>query len=241
MVIDISLFDVVFEPLHDKRVGYVIGDGNVGDDLINAATFQLMDKYDIDYDIWLPGDNAKYDVLTYSGGGNMGSYYPKTLAVRREALKTGIPVIILPQSFMWPEDLGYYKVYARELASLELCDGILAPDLALGYEADFDIGEPIYDEGLFLRGDREGLFGDIGSIGDPIYMVKDYIEYVELASRYNHVITDRLHFAISGLLCNRKVTILPNSYHKNMSMYETWLKDLGCNYSDSPILPSVGD
>jgi hypothetical protein len=28
--------------------------------------------------------------------------------------------------------------------------------------------------------------------------------------------------------------LLPNSYHKNRSMYETWLRDLGCMFAPEP-------
>jgi exopolysaccharide biosynthesis predicted pyruvyltransferase EpsI len=54
-----------------------------------------------------------------------------------------------------------------------------------------------------------------------------------LATQYKRIITDRLHFAISGLILGRETTILPNSYHKNRSMYETWLRDLGCNFAEN--------
>jgi exopolysaccharide biosynthesis predicted pyruvyltransferase EpsI len=57
--------------------------------------------------------------------------------------------------------------------------------------------------------------------------------YLRLASRYEVIMTDRLHFAVAGILLDRKVVLLPNSYHKNASMYETWLSDLGCGYARS--------
>lgn len=43
--------------------------------------------------------------------------------------------------------------------------------------------------------------------------------------------TDRLHFAIAGLHAGRDVTLLANDYHKNKSMHETWLADLGCRFA----------
>ncbi len=36
------------------------------------------------------------------------------------------------------------------------------------------------------------------------------------------------------MLLGRKVILLPNSYYKNEGMYKTWLKDLGCRWSDNP-------
>jgi hypothetical protein len=50
---------------------------------------------------------------------------------------------------------------------------------------------------------------------------------------FEHIVTDRLHFAIAGLMTGRDVSLLPNGYHKNRSMYETWLEDLGCHWLES--------
>ena len=58
-------------------------------------------------------------------------------------------------------------------------------------------------------------------------------EYILLAARYETIFTNRLHFAIAGLIAGRKVTLLPNSYFKNKSIWECWLKDLGCLWSES--------
>jgi exopolysaccharide biosynthesis predicted pyruvyltransferase EpsI len=54
-----------------------------------------------------------------------------------------------------------------------------------------------------------------------------------LAARYRRIITDRLHCAIAGLHAGREVTLLPNNTHKNRSMHETWLADLGCRFAES--------
>ncbi|MFZ0488311.1 MAG: hypothetical protein WAL83_15050, partial [Arenicellales bacterium] len=65
------------------------------------------------------------------------------------------------------------------------------------------------------------------SLVDPVTNNNTPLEYVEFASLFEHVVTDRLHFAISALLARRKVALLPNSTGKNRAMYETWLRDLG--------------
>lgn len=44
--------------------------------------------------------------------------------------------------------------------------------------------------------------------------------------QYDHIVTSRLHGAIFGLLLDRKVTILDNSYGKNSRYYDSWLKDI---------------
>ncbi|MEZ6066062.1 MAG: hypothetical protein R3B90_10215 [Planctomycetaceae bacterium] len=59
-------------------------------------------------------------------------------------------------------------------------------------------------------------------------------EYLRLAGRYAQIITDRLHFAVCGLLCSRRVILCPNAYHKNLGMWETWLHRLGCEWAETP-------
>lgn len=47
----------------------------------------------------------------------------------------------------------------------------------------------------------------------------------EFINNYNQIATTRLHGAIMCILLNKKVYILDNSYGKNSSFYETWLKE----------------
>ncbi|MFV0445602.1 MAG: iron-sulfur cluster assembly scaffold protein, partial [Planctomycetaceae bacterium] len=173
------------------------------------------------------------------GGGNMGSRYMRELEVRRRAVQDavarGIPIVVLPQSWMSPEPGPFARAYVRERASLQHCpNGILAPDLALGYDYEPRSTGPTKERGLFLRRDSERRVSFQVGEQDPARMCRTPAKYLALASRYSHIITDRLHFAICGLLNRRRVTLLPNSYHKNRSLWETWLADLGCEWANDP-------
>lgn len=224
-------FRPIFEELRGKRIGYAPNFGNCGDDMITQATVQLFTRFGLDWQPWREGRD--YDVLLFGGGGSMGGSYYSTFELRQKLLASGLPVIVLPQSFMGPEAGAYAKVYVRERDSLQHApDAILAPDLALGMEW-LNEQEAVYERGLFLRRDLEGLFEHPASKGDPARLVQGWADYLRLAGQHGWIITDRLHFAIAGLLCGRRVTLLPNSYHKNRSMYDTWLKDLGCEWSDA--------
>lgn len=241
-----SAFGKIFEPLRERRIGYVRLPGNVGDGLIEAAAFQMMRYFEIDFVVTEPSSSAKVDEWLIAGGGNMGSYYQSCQEQRRMVLADGRPVSVLPQSFITAEAFAYKRVFVRENASLSLRpDALLAPDLSLGLKVPrlwkVTIGldrlkrsEPIIDEGLWLRQDREALFSQSKSLGDPAACCPSPFQYLRLAARYTHVITDRLHFAVAALLCGRKTTLLPNSYHKNRSMYDTWLRELGCEWRDTP-------
>jgi len=227
-------FAHVFEPLQGKRIGFIRPKGNVGDALIEWATRQLFDEFGIDWKLQDPDAiAADVDELVFGGGGNMGSLYRRNWDLRTKCLQLGRPLTILPQSYTTAEKRPFERIYVRERASLQLEPrGILAPDLALGlsYTAR---QAPTHDTGVFLRKDVEGAVRRGWFRRDPIQLCRTPQEYLELAARYRHVITDRLHFAISSLIVGRRATLLPNSYHKNISMYETWLRGLGCEFAGS--------
>ena len=90
----------VFEPFRGKRLGYVRPRGNVGDLLIEWATFQLFDVFGIPWKTQNPHEPADdVDELVFGGGGNMGCLYKDNQQLRRDCLRLGPPLTILPQSF----------------------------------------------------------------------------------------------------------------------------------------------
>lgn len=235
-LLPMKMFAPVFEPLRGKMVGFIRPIGNVGDDLIAMATHQLFDNFAIRWREVTPHDCADCDELAFGGGGNMGSMYQNNWDLRTRCLETGLPVTILPQSFTTAEEREFHRVYVRERESQKLCPtGILAPDLALGLEYATKT-RPRVELGVFLRRDRETAQGSWfrWRRKDPARMCDSAIEYLELAAQHSRIITDRLHFAICGLTVGRQVALLGNSYHKNRSIYETWLKPLGCRFATSP-------
>ncbi len=224
------LFAEVFMPLKGKRIGYLRSFGNVGDRLIDWAAFQLFESFSLCWrivEVEKPGD---VDELVFAGGGNMG-LSKSNAALRRKSLRLGLPLTILPQSFAAPEDLPFKRVFVREHASLRYCPGAsIAPDLALGLRYETTT-QPQAKTCLFLRCDREGVQKRSLFQRDPIKNIDGPQDYLELAARHEVIITDRLHFAIAGLIVGRQVTLLANSYHKNEAMHATWLASLGCRFA----------
>ena len=234
-LLPLDAFAPVFEPLAGRRIGYVRPYGNVGDDLIEWATRQLFDEFAIDWQVCDPDVNGAddFDELVFGGGGNMGARYRNNWELRGKVLALGLPVTILPQSFTSSEERPYRRVYVRERASMAFCpQGILAPDLALGLRHPV-CRLPTRGLGVFLRRDPERAAGLRWFSRDPVRLCRSPQEYLDLAASYERIVTDRLHFAICGLLAGRDTTLLPNDYHKNTSMFETWLKSLGCRFASS--------
>jgi len=228
-------FADVFEPLLPSRVGYVRPYGNVGDKLIESATLQLFAEFGVrwKYQSHEGPLEPRVDHLVYGGGGNMGTFYRDNWEQRGQALRLGLPMTILPQTFTSAEDRDYARIYVRERDSLRLCPtATLAPDLALGLVWKRST-PPTKDLGVFLRGDVESAVNRRWWSRDPARMCRTPEAYLNLAASYRRLVTDRLHFAICGLIAGRDVALLPNSYYKNRAMHATWLEDLGCRFAAS--------
>lgn len=222
----------VMAPLAGRRIGYIRPVGHVGEALLDLATMQLFAEFGIRWQPLDLEDPVEVDAIVF-GGGSMGRRSVQNHALRSQALTFGVPVIILPQSFTDREDRPFARVFVRERASLGLRpDGILAPDLALGL-AWQAAASPVQDLGVFIRRDHERTGRMLRLARDPAALCGTPAETLALAARYRRIVTDRLHFAIAGLHAGRDVTLLPNNYHKNRSMHETWLAGLGCRFAES--------
>lgn len=206
--------------------------GNVGDELIQRGTLELLRRHGVpcrilrDEEIAAGAWPDDVSLVAEPGGGNLGTR-PGLSSPRRRVLLARLPgpKIILPQSASDPdEDLGAFDtVFAREETTWRMLrevhpDVRLAPDMAL--LLDLPSSEPIHEAGTFLRDDIE-RHGPGGS--DPVRLVATADEYLTLAGSYRRVVTNRLHFAIAALLQGQSAVLKANSYHKNRSMFETWL------------------
>lgn len=225
-------FREIFEPLKGTRCTLVTAGGNAGDLMIHRATRQLCDLFGVPHSNKIDGNTEH---LLLFGGGNMGSPYHAGRAIRQKAIETRIPATQLPQSWMFPEDPGCERVFAREKKSLEIAPAgtILAPDLALGMIIPAIKPSRRYGRETFIRVDNECELVNWPP-HDPTRYCRTAEEYLATAGSYQSLETDRLHFAIAGMMMKTETTIMPNSYHKNRSMWETWLKNLGCLWAEKP-------
>jgi exopolysaccharide biosynthesis predicted pyruvyltransferase EpsI len=231
-------FAPIFAPYAGRSVVVVDGVGNVGDHMIYRATRQLLGHFGVRVETSSPRPGAA--AVLFFGGGNVGGRYPNEDRVRdvhlRRARRAGVPAVLLPQSIHGPADLsGFARVFVRDQVSKDRFapNAVLAPDLALGLHVP-PAAPPVEREGVFLRTDAESLDRGRPSLGDPGVLAPRVEAYLALAARYERVVTDRLHFAVAGLLAGREVTLLPNDYHKNRAVWEAWLAALGCRWGERP-------
>lgn len=68
---------------------------------------------------------------------------------------------------------------------------------------------------------------------DPIRWSRSFDEWVQYHAEAREVITNRLHSAIISTILGKPTTLLPNSYHKNRSVYDFSLSDRGVVWNDA--------
>lgn len=81
-----------------------------------------------------------------------------------------------------------------------------------------------YLDKLLWHKERLGRIPDI--YADWIFRPHQVKKGIEFVSQYKKVYTTRLHVAILSVLLDKKIVFFDNSYGKNRSFYETWLKDV---------------
>lgn len=235
-LLELSKFEPIFGELKGLRVGIVDGVGNVGDDLLYLATRQLCDEFDVEHftvNILADHQIPKCDKLLLFAGGNIG--YPQCAAMRKRAFESGIPCWLLPQSVFQQEELPFERIFFRESVSRGAAGkGEIVPDLALGFDFPEVNCKKSGDE-TFLRKTNESVFRHlkVHQRNDPASFCYTPTDYWEYAAQFESITTDRLHFAICGLAMKAKVTLLPVYYHKNKTMFDEYLLDLGCIWRES--------
>ncbi len=227
-----SAYAEIFEEWRGKRVRLITPYGNVGDAMIHLATRQLFQHYGLTE----VTDTGTPDVVMYGGGGSVGLYdwdVQRQDIAREAARAANVPLIVLPQT--WGDKgtfEGASKIFVRDRESAAISGGgTLMPDMAFALKIPPHLNHcPVFPEGAFMRVDKEGTGYPNINVCDPSAWTSDVVSFLTLASMYQVIHTNRLHFAIAGLLLNRDVVLYPNSYRKNRSMFDAWLRDAGCHW-----------
>ncbi len=176
-------------------------------------------------------------VSTHSGVVILG---PTTFAIDHEFLTNTILKIF--------KDIKSERVYmfARGLISYNALLNIIPADIILDLDHDTALNLESTDllanvkvgKGtLFaIRNDEESIklekFKPLLLWFDPIEFAKSFQEWLLIHDGAQEIVTNRLHSAILGIILGKKVTLLPNCYHKNHCLWEFSLKDQGVIWED---------
>lgn len=246
-----ELWTELVEAIQGKRVYYLRPQTrNIGTELSIIGTIQFFHDHGVTIaNDWqrdeLPDVISGIDCLVY-GGGMVGTSKEKGSSTRRWIVhdylnKHDLPLVCLPMSHLGsdePRPPGEFTMFSREEKSLEHLPGSrMAPDMAFYFERMVPTHYSDGSSGVFLREDHLSYVSKYWrkGLGDPIGFAKTLDDYFDLASRFDSILTDRLMFAICGILLDRTVTLLPDVSGKNKAVYDAWLSDL-CQWSDPGVL-----
>ncbi len=143
---------------------------------------------------------------------------------------------------MFTRDHTSYLVLKRCLPSwVELWED---HDTALNLQAqDFDPSHIKQKYSLYaIRVDKEmnskQKIDMFSSRLDPVRCCRSFEEWFLLHARAKDIVTDRLHSSILGSILGKRTTLMPNSYHKNRSVWEFSLESRGVHWRESlPVNP----
>lgn len=74
-------------------------------------------------------------------------------------------------------------------------------------------------------------------LADPVFYTRNMDEWVRLHANARVIVTNRLHSSICGAVLGVPTILLPNSYHKNRSVWEMSLADRGVLWGPDVELP----
>jgi exopolysaccharide biosynthesis predicted pyruvyltransferase EpsI len=229
-------YAAIFSAYTGKTVGYFRSSGNWGDALIEKGALELFRDFGIKIVVINPDffsiDLAALSSVTtvfLAGGGSLGTKYLKNHNARTELLKIFKgETIVLPQSMTDENDENLYTyTWLREVSSFQKKTGPkgICHDLAFYVNLDsYREQKAIYHVGVMLREDGESQKSIPLNLRDPLKLCHSLEEYIQLATRFETVITDRLHFAIIAAKLGRKVSLVAGNYYKIKAIYEFSMK-----------------
>jgi exopolysaccharide biosynthesis predicted pyruvyltransferase EpsI len=229
--------------LNGKRVLVIIPYGNVGDEFLRRGMDHLFLSHGINYRtihvsvLEKNRDQGDFDVLCWGGGGNVSGRYgtEKSIIMASEVAKAkGASFVCFPQSIEEFKDhlTVFNELFLRDLTSIKMCQkqdahAVLVPDFALALP-QIQLRPVGRERGVFFRSDSESR-GD-RDVNEPRRQDQTADEFMVAARAFDHVETDLLHFSIAALKQGRSVTLRAGNWHKNESMWKTWLHYLPCEF-----------
>lgn len=216
----------------NESVDFYPNPGNWGDSLINAGTREFFRRSGIGFrerergELETAGGDSGEKVAVVGGGGGWCRNWGSTPTFLSEVSAKYRQVILLPTSFerdFANLDLDNVVYFSRDRGATP--DGALfCPDMAFCYPFERPLST-IERRVYFMRTDKERSSesripignSDISLLGDATVEASGF---VELASRFTTVVTDRLHVALAAAMSEREVFLLEGNYGKNWGVFD---------------------
>ena len=235
-----------------------------------------IDLKTVTHEKFMNGDYSPVDVVYIHGSGGFVPWWSGTPVIElKKALseQTGT-IIVGPSTFAVDFDflleniinpLNESKnknvyIFTREMTSYLLLKGLLPANVQLLIDHDTALNLELSDlvlspvtktfVGYFIRDDKEGEPSAPGVNAfflDPGSYATDFDQWVQLHASAKKIVTNRLHSSILGSILGKEVVLLPNSFHKNRSVWEfslkkrsvVWKESILCNGITGKILSYV--
>ena len=143
------------------------------------------------------------------------AFYITDKLLKRYSKKVGDRALLLKRNDTEFNEYDFGSYITEESTMLDTCDW---PTMEQQFKAK------MYLDKLIWHKETLGILPDI--YADWIFRPFQVKKGVEFVSQYKKVYTTRLHVAILSLLLNKEIIFFDNSYGKNSSFYDTWLKDV---------------
>jgi hypothetical protein len=228
----------------------------------NLARRAGLDVRAVTYDEFIGSPVPRGTGVYVHGGGGVNPWSSgRAITTFQKALASASPIAILGPQSVHPDpeflraklarDLeqasaGRVVVFARDRVSYEALAGCF-PALELRAEHDTalnlsqaDLDGPRLPRAFVLHVIREDNEAspvrerDLLSLSvDPAKFCRSFGQWVALHRSARRIVTNRLHSAIAGVILGKPTVLLPNSYHKNRSVWEYSLRARGVVWSEA--------
>ena len=141
------------------------------------------------------------------------AFYITDKLLKRYSKKVGDRALLLKRNDTEFNEYDFGSYITEESTMLDTCDW---PTMEQQFKAK------MYLDKLIWHKETLGILPDI--YADWIFRPFQVKKGVEFVSQYKKVYTTRLHVAILSLLLDKEIVFFDNSYGKNSSFYDTWLK-----------------
>ncbi len=215
----------------------------------------------VSHNQFMVGEHSPADVIYIHGSGGFVPWWSGTPAIelRRALLSHSGAIIVGPSTFAIDSDYlfknvidpllgkkaGDIYVFCREWTSYFFLKSFLPSfvnleidhDTALNLDpSDFELRDCKRKfVGFFIRNDKESdnFLPALNSISlDPGSYTSDFNKWVQLHACAKKIYTNRLHSSILGTILGKNVILLPNSFHKNRSVWEYSLRTKSVSWKE---------
>lgn len=241
-----ALADSIINIANGDKIFFMPNPGNWGDGLINYATYDFFNFYNIEYEILAPKKRKYYyiiqnifkiktnSILIYGGGGGWNSFwrFPIFKLQDQGVMDLFRKVIVLPSTYETYINDEKFVYYARDRYNSikNNPNALFTPDMAF-FLANRDFSKyntNEYKKGFFYRTDKESANNiEIPENNHDLSLDGNYLDHYKFflmeIGKFETIYTDRLHICIAGVLLNKQVYFHKGIYFKNEAIYNSIL------------------